>query len=32
MAYPGCQIMIAKDGVVIYEKVFGKQEYDHGTW
>ena len=26
-AYPGCQILIAKDGVVIYEKSFGKFEY-----
>lgn len=26
-AYPGCQILIAKEGVVIYEKSFGKFEY-----
>lgn len=26
-AYPGCQILIAKDGMVIYEKSFGKFEY-----
>lgn len=32
MAYPGCQIVIAKDGVVIYEKEFGKQEQGHGAW
>lgn len=23
-AYPGCQILIAKDGVVVYERAFGK--------
>lgn len=32
MAYPGCQIVIAKDGVIIYEKEFGKQEHGHGAW
>ena len=26
-AYPGCQILIAKDGVVIYDKQFGSFEY-----
>ena len=26
-AYPGCQILIAKNGVVIYEKGFGSFEY-----
>lgn len=26
-AYPGCQILVAKDGVVIYEKAFGKLDY-----
>lgn len=26
-AYPGCQILIAKDGVVIYERAFGNLEY-----
>jgi len=26
-AYPGCQILIAKEGVVIYEKSFGNFEY-----
>lgn len=28
-AYPGCQILVAKDGVVIYEREFGK--FDYGT-
>lgn len=27
-AYPGCQILVAKDGVVIYDKSFGSFEYD----
>ena len=27
-AYPGCQIVIAKDGKLIYEKSFGHQTYD----
>lgn len=26
-AYPGCQVLIAKDGVVIYEKSFGRFNY-----
>lgn len=26
-AYPGCQILIAKNGVVIYDKAFGTYEY-----
>lgn len=26
-AYPGCQVLIAKDGVVIYEQAFGTFEY-----
>ena len=26
-AYPGCQILVAKDGVVIYDKAFGSFEY-----
>lgn len=26
-AYPGCQILIAKDGVIIYEREFGKFDY-----
>lgn len=26
-AYPGCQILVAKDGFVIYEKTFGKPDY-----
>lgn len=28
-AYPGCQILVAKDGVVIYEKEFGRFDYGH---
>jgi len=28
-AYPGCQILVAKDGVVIYEKEFGHFDYSH---
>ncbi|MEL7598988.1 MAG: glycoside hydrolase family 3 N-terminal domain-containing protein [Proteiniphilum sp.] len=26
-AYPGCQILVAKDGVIIYEKEFGRFDY-----
>lgn len=26
-AYPGCQILVAKNGVVIYERAFGKLDY-----
>src|SRR5690606_30094897 len=26
-AYPGCQILVAKDGVVIYERSFGTLDY-----
>ncbi|MDR0422409.1 MAG: serine hydrolase [Proteiniphilum sp.] len=26
-AYPGCQILVAKDGAVIYERSFGKFDY-----
>lgn len=26
-AYPGCQVLVAKDGVVIYQKAFGKLDY-----
>ncbi|MDD2606712.1 glycoside hydrolase family 3 N-terminal domain-containing protein [Lascolabacillus sp.] len=26
-AYPGCQILVAKDGVIIYEREFGKLSY-----
>ncbi|KUL17923.1 MAG: hypothetical protein XE13_0638 [Proteiniphilum sp. 51_7] len=26
-AYPGCQILVAKDGVVIYERAFGTLDY-----
>jgi CubicO group peptidase (beta-lactamase class C family) len=27
-AYPGCQVLVAKDGVVIYQKSFGYQIYE----
>lgn len=27
-AYPGCQVLVAKDGVVIYDQSFGTYEYD----
>jgi len=27
-AYPGCQVLAAKDGVIFYEKSFGYQTYD----
>ena len=30
-AYPGCQIMVVKDGVVIYDKQFGRFEYDNNS-
>ena len=28
-AFPGCQIVVAKDGKVIYQKAFGHQTYDN---
>ncbi|MEX1192317.1 MAG: glycoside hydrolase family 3 N-terminal domain-containing protein [Brumimicrobium sp.] len=28
MAYPGCQIVVAKDGKVFYQRSFGHQTYD----
>ena len=27
-AYPGCQVLVAKDGMIIYNKSFGSQTYD----
>ncbi|MEG1717395.1 MAG: glycoside hydrolase family 3 N-terminal domain-containing protein [Bacteroidales bacterium] len=27
-AYPGCQILVAKNGAVVYNKVFGRETYD----
>lgn len=30
-AYPGCQILVAKNGVVIYEKAFGTLDYSSAT-
>ncbi len=29
-AFPGCQVLVAKDGVVVYNKAFGNQDYK--TW
>lgn len=28
-AYPGCQVLVAKDGMVVYDKSFGKYDYEH---
>lgn len=28
-AYPGCQILVTKNGMIIYEKAFGHYNYDH---
>ncbi|WP_158276110.1 glycoside hydrolase family 3 N-terminal domain-containing protein [Brumimicrobium oceani] len=28
-AFPGCQVVVAKDGKVLYQKSFGHQTYDH---
>lgn len=28
-AYPGCQLLIAKDGMVVYNRSFGKYDYEH---
>ena len=30
-AYPGCQILVAKEGVVIYERAFGRFDYGDGA-
>lgn len=30
-AYPGCQVLIAKNGDVVYEKAFGYHTYDKST-
>jgi len=30
-AYPGCQILVAKDGKVVYNKAYGHQTYDAGS-
>jgi beta-N-acetylhexosaminidase len=27
-AYPGCQVLVAKDGMIIYDKAFGYFDYD----
>ena len=27
-AYPGCQVLVAKDGVIIYNKSFGYFDYE----
>ena len=28
-AYPGCQLLVAKDGMIIYNRAFGKYDYEH---
>lgn len=30
-AYPGCYVLVVKDGVVIYNRPFGKLEYEAGS-
>lgn len=30
-AYPGCQVLVAKDGKVVYNKAYGHQTYDSGS-
>src|SRR5690554_2941258 len=30
-AYPGCQILVAKDGVIIYEREFGEIDYGQSS-
>lgn len=30
-AFPGCQVLIAKDGKVVYQKAFGFTDYDKST-
>lgn len=30
-AYPGCQILVAKDGKVVYNRCYGRQTYDAGA-
>ncbi len=30
-AYPGCQIIVAKDGVIIYEREFGELDYGQSS-
>lgn len=27
-AFPGCQVLVAKDGMIIYDKSFGYFDYD----
>ena len=27
-AYPGCQVLVAKDGIIIYDRAFGSQIYE----
>ena len=27
-AYPGCQILVAKDGMIVYNRCYGRQTYD----
>lgn len=28
-AFPGCQVLVAKDGMIIYDKAFGHYDYSH---
>lgn len=30
-AFPGCQVLVAKDGMIIYDKAFGHYDYKSGT-
>ena len=30
-AYPGCQLLVAKDGKVVYNRAYGHQSYDAGA-
>ena len=30
-AYPGCQIVVARDGQVVYNRAYGRQTYDKGS-
>lgn len=29
-AYPGCQVLVAKDGMIVYNRSFGKMDYTSG--
>ena len=28
-AYPGCQVLVAKDGLIVYDQAFGQYDYEH---